>query len=557
MGSLICKYQNKDESNIDYNTKEEPKEIHSNKDKIKKIILIQSTFKSYLKRKRISSLFIKRKERLIKTYTTRINNSHTNKDKDKDESEFESYFNKINDQLGTLSIDNNELTEYISIFYMNFFDMNQIDTEKMNTKEVYLTYELLNVKNGEEFISKNKLLLLIFIDKLNIFDLSFISKPSKNSNNSNNINNYKSDDISNENSLLISSQKNSRNGNFEKLNTFFFNDNTSNIINTLKPRRDDVEYESIYKSNHYKSSVQSSKLENNKSYTASPIIVRSTSNFMMKSLLVPLIIENESSSTVSDMKIKPFLTHILSKFNRNDDDLIEKVEKNSKIHTFYRGFTIKSNNKYHGLGKYYYIKEGVRYKYKGYFMNGEFHGIGILISTNQYLYQGEFRNGKRCGYGIEVQNGKFSYKGLFFNDKYNGYGTYFRTDKHAVYYGNFKNGVKEGLGYLEFSDGTYYAGTFSNNKRSGKGLIQWNESQFYFGGWRNDVMEGYGSYRFVNGDLYKGGYVNNLKHGEGRYYFKSGASLKGRWENGKKEGVFLYSKNGKQTEEVYRNNFQL
>ena len=42
----------------------------------------------------------------------------------------------------------------------------------------------------------------------------------------------------------------------------------------------------------------------------------------------------------------------------------------------------------------------------------------------------------------------------------------------AKYEGEYKDGVKEGKGKLEFADGSWYLGEFSLNEIEGKGVYQ-------------------------------------------------------------------------------------
>lgn len=143
------------------------------------------------------------------------------------------------------------------------------------------------------------------------------------------------------------------------------------------------------------------------------------------------------------------------------------------------------------------VKDGTeKYFYVGYFKKGKFEGFGEVETTTRdgkITYKGDFKDGKYNGSGMfrqESGTNVYKYNGLFKNGKYHGRGTYEIQDKRDksyevregyfkddqisgfskvftdkfTYVGNLENGVREGLGMIEYKDGTSYRGYFKNNK---------------------------------------------------------------------------------------------
>ncbi len=185
-------------------------------------------------------------------------------------------------------------------------------------------------------------------------------------------------------------------------------------------------------------------------------------------------------------------------------------------------------------------------KYYGYFFDNNYHGFGVLVSSDGSVYKGEFREGKKVGYGKEKHE-NYIYKGFFADDTFCGYGELHPNlkskDGTSIKYrfkGCFRNGKKEGFGYQFNEDGSRYIGNWKDDKMNGTGLFIWREGHSYYGGWKEDKMSGKGVYKWLNGDVFTGNYDNDLKDGEGEYFFLARNShLKGKWSKGKKEGVFL------------------
>ena len=252
---------------------------------------------------------------------------------------------------------------------------------------------------------------------------------------------------------------------------------------------------------------------------------------------------NKNSSKNVGKKYTYTFKYICEEIFRNDKENVteEKFIFNKDDSTYYKGtFHVLLQEKY-GFATEYMINPnaGIKYKYKGFFLNNKFNGYGILQKEGNYLYYGEFRNGIQCGYGTEnTELG--SYTGLFVNGKPQGYGKFFSKGKKYEYKGGHYLGSKQGLGYLVYDDSSWYLGNFKANKMNGLGYYCWNSGHLYFGCWKDDKMHGIGKYVWPTGDIFIGPYEDDKKHGEGTYiYVHNNAVLKGIWKNGKKEGKFI------------------
>lgn len=160
---------------------------------------------------------------------------------------------------------------------------------------------------------------------------------------------------------------------------------------------------------------------------------------------------------------------------------------------------------------------------KGTWVNSELNGKGYALFGDKSEYAGD------------------SYKGDFLNG-YHGVGTYIDVSENAIYVGEFKNGLSNGIGKLTFNKDSeypnrYYEGNWVQGKRQGHGLKFWGESgkftnNKYEGEWNNDDQHGFGRYDWADGSYFVGEWVLNEMHGPGVYTFLNGDTLASIWRNG-------------------------
>ena len=123
----------------------------------------------------------------------------------------------------------------------------------------------------------------------------------------------------------------------------------------------------------------------------------------------------------------------------------------------------------------------------------------------------------------------------------------------ARYTGNYKDGMRHGVGRFVYPNGDIYEGEFFENKMHGEGSYTYKKSgDIYSGSWVNDKKNGRGVYEFgadksilqgewVDGQITKGEWVlkgaavftGEFKlgrpFGEGKFVFNSTLSQTGAW----------------------------
>lgn len=78
----------------------------------------------------------------------------------------------------------------------------------------------------------------------------------------------------------------------------------------------------------------------------------------------------------------------------------------------------------------------------------------------------------------------------------------------------------------KFSDGSEYIGeTNKDGKRNGVGLMSYSNGDTYIGHWYKDYMTGLGQYNYSNGDRYVGKFSKNKRNGKGKLYMANGKHL--------------------------------
>ena len=147
--------------------------------------------------------------------------------------------------------------------------------------------------------------------------------------------------------------------------------------------------------------------------------------------------------------------------------------------------------------------------FEGEFKNDQIEGLGILKLPNLTFYKGKWLPYKSSNSFYTIQG---DYAIIFDldnikiikmeNNKFDGYGKeyYIRTgfNESNYYFGQFKNGLKEGYGIeyseLFFSQKEKYEGYFSEDKRNGIGIYILEKEYKYKGEFRNNEKNGIGIY---------------------------------------------------------------
>lgn len=88
----------------------------------------------------------------------------------------------------------------------------------------------------------------------------------------------------------------------------------------------------------------------------------------------------------------------------------------------------------------------------------------------------------------------------------------------------------------QLDNGAVYYGQWKDGKREGRGRQVWKDGTFYEGYWAQDMANGEGRLIQPVGDVYEGEWVNDKAQGRGVYFHQDGTSYTGEWHNDKQHG---------------------
>ena len=74
----------------------------------------------------------------------------------------------------------------------------------------------------------------------------------------------------------------------------------------------------------------------------------------------------------------------------------------------------------------------------------------------------------------------------------------------ASYDGEWKGGMRHGMGTMRWPDGAQYVGLWNHNYASGSGKFFHSEGDVYDGKWANNKANGFGIYTNTSGARYEG-----------------------------------------------------
>ena len=166
---------------------------------------------------------------------------------------------------------------------------------------------------------------------------------------------------------------------------------------------------------------------------------------------------------------------------------------------------------------------------------GEFHlglreGMGVFRDEGS-SFVGYWVKGERKGFGIEKYRNKDLYQGYYNEDIKSGAGRYFHFGDGSTFVGGFEEGMRNGLGKVEFNDGGFYIGEWRTGKREGVGVEIGQGGRVYFGEWEKDRKQGKG-YTIFGGMEYRGQWMNGRPHGRGVFVGEDQVEIAGVFENG-------------------------
>ncbi len=167
----------------------------------------------------------------------------------------------------------------------------------------------------------------------------------------------------------------------------------------------------------------------------------------------------------------------------------------------------------------------------GAFEKGKLSGYGEKYCLNGNNYIGQFKNGLKDGVGIDENNEHF-YEGEFREDKKEGKGKLKYKIIQDTYEGEFKDNAITGTGFYIWSNRDTYEGTFLNGKMEGRGKYKWPDGGEYEGDYRNNIKEGVGRFKWSNGKIFEGPFKNGKPHGVGKLII-SNVSYEVEFKDGK------------------------
>ena len=112
------------------------------------------------------------------------------------------------------------------------------------------------------------------------------------------------------------------------------------------------------------------------------------------------------------------------------------------------------------------------------------------------------------------------------------------------YMGEYCDGLKKGIGILNFEGNGGFVGNFNDGSISGIGKFYFKDNRKYEGEWKNNKMHGYGIITWPDGKFYEGEFYEDKKEGFGIYYSQKKIYM-GIWKNSLLEGYCIIIDNGK------------
>ncbi len=124
-----------------------------------------------------------------------------------------------------------------------------------------------------------------------------------------------------------------------------------------------------------------------------------------------------------------------------------------------------------------------------------------------------------------------------------------------IYIGEADYIIRNGRGGMIFKDeGRYYVGYWDNGRQFKKGKVfDRKNNLLYDGEYKNGVKEGIGVYYYQSGEKYEGKFVNGVKEGKGIFYWKNGNKWEGYFKNDKMNGEGIFYDGEESFSAIYKN----
>lgn len=174
--------------------------------------------------------------------------------------------------------------------------------------------------------------------------------------------------------------------------------------------------------------------------------------------------------------------------------------------------------------------------YEGPMVNGQRHGVGVIIDGEGRLFRGEFVAGRQVGKGEYTDTGKSKRRDVGDSQGFDLNGNGIRRTPRVRFIGQFKADRPDGRVTTVRDDGYRHEGERVKGNRHGPGTEIYPNGGRYVGGFVDDKKHGQGTETFPNGQRYEGEFANGKRHGQGTYAFPSGERYVGEFANGNYHG---------------------
>lgn len=170
-------------------------------------------------------------------------------------------------------------------------------------------------------------------------------------------------------------------------------------------------------------------------------------------------------------------------------------------------------------------QENLKNPYLGEMHNNLRNGFGIYVYENKFFrYEGEWKNGLKCGMGkLAMKDGSY-YEGEFKNGEICGKGYKYSRHNDSEYTGDFLEGMCHGKGTMRVRKSYMYQGDFFENMRHGYGeLNEFTLNRNYQGQWYYNKRHGQGIQRYPDGSTYTGDWIRDKRQGHGEVEYLDGS----------------------------------
>lgn len=163
-------------------------------------------------------------------------------------------------------------------------------------------------------------------------------------------------------------------------------------------------------------------------------------------------------------------------------------------------------------------------------------------SVNGEIYEGQFKNGLRDGLGTCVYTNGDMYEGEWKDGIVHGKGLITDKNGNFVCDGEFHEGRLNGKATFQHADGSKYVGDWRENRRHGYGTYNDSDGNVYRGEWKDNLRQGHGISTDISGNSFEGEWFKDMRHGPGNLKGANGTLYEGVWKNNQLEGrgIILY-----------------